>query len=90
MPRSLSKPTVRTRWGAARWTRTAGREIGLGFHPDTAAADYISVGTGRRLFGESEIRGFELNRERAFELLGDAMYTCGSGIQSRVLLELVR
>jgi hypothetical protein len=65
--------------------RQATREIGLGFHPDTPAGEYIEISTGGQLFVGADAEAFETNRTRAFELLGDKVYDQGLRIQQRRL-----
>lgn len=48
--------------------------LGLGFHPDTAAADYVSSDDGSPAFEEDEAKVFDARRNEAFGVAGADIY----------------
>lgn len=76
---------IPTTEGAAReWIRSAVAFVGLGFHPDIPAADYVETENLRPLFTSAEVRAWDAAQDAAVDLLGwsafysvaeDAMHT---------------
>lgn len=85
MPRPLCSPKIENARNAADWLRRATRDIGLGFHPDTPASEYINVATEKPLFVGADAEAFDAARMRAFEMLGERVYDQGLRIQQRHL-----
>jgi hypothetical protein len=85
MKEALCFATLKTKTDAAKWVRRATREIGLGFHPDTRAAEYINLQTGLPLFNADEAEGFDEAAGSAFIHLGDKVYEQGLAIQQSIL-----
>lgn len=55
------------------YVRTLVRLIGVGFHPDTAAADYVGP-DGARTFTDSQADALQRSLDRAHGTLGDDIY----------------
>jgi GMP synthase-like glutamine amidotransferase len=49
------------------------RRIGVGFHPDTHAADYVDA-NGQYLFDEATAAALNEAMKRAFAILGERIY----------------
>lgn len=70
---------------AVCWVRTVSREVGLGFHPDTPASEYVNLNTDLPTFSTTEAKAFDEARDRAFDLLGEHIYQFGLTVQKRNL-----
>lgn len=74
------------------------REIGLGYHPDSDAADYVRLGhhaefsgyvsTGEPLFDAETAERLDALHDQAFELIGDEVYEMGVDEFERISPEL--
>lgn len=73
-----------TRKDAVRWTRAAVSSVGVAFHPDTRAADYVVRETGQALFAPEQAVGFDASMDRAFDLLDSSIYDHGLRAQHRL------
>lgn len=60
---------------AKQWVGELVYLIGLGFHPDTEAREYVHARTGSALFDDRTAAQLEAGRLAAFDLLGDDFYT---------------
>lgn len=73
---------------ARAWVRQMVKELGLGFHPDTSAQDYVRVDGGcggGPFFAPTEVLAFERRREAAVALLGDEIYEVSLCSARRIL-----
>jgi hypothetical protein len=77
MPNRIVFEPAKSREEAVSWVKAATETIGLGFHPDTPASDYLNGQTGKPLFSASEATAFDLALEAAFSFLGDEIYEEG-------------
>lgn len=68
---------ARSREEAVMWVKVATKTIGLGFHPDTPACDYLNGQTGKPLFKASDAQSFDAALEAAFGFLGEEIYEEG-------------
>jgi hypothetical protein len=59
--------TIRDRSTAERFIEWCVREIGLGFHPDTPFADYVTIASGTAVFSSDEAVRLDTLLDRAFE-----------------------
>jgi hypothetical protein len=82
---ALCNATLVNRQDAIAWVQKAALELGLGFHPDTPAAEYVNTETNQPTFTAAEAVAFDAVREKAFDLLGDSIYDYGLSIQQRLL-----
>lgn len=71
-------PTDATAEQAETWLRGAANEIGNGFHPDTAAADYEvwspDTGAEDSTFSEQGAIDFDADMEECFRILSARVY----------------
>jgi hypothetical protein len=70
------------------WLRRLCRDFGLGFHPDTPAADYID-GEGQSLPPEI-VTALDDSIDRAFKILGDEIYEVCGEVAEDMMAELGR
>ncbi len=60
-----------TRNDAEAWYFQLIRFIGAGFHPDTDAADYIDLQTGKQLFSKKQADEINNNLDVVFDIIPD-------------------
>lgn len=60
-------------------------EAGLGFHPDTEAAEYVTP-DGAQIYKGRAAEMFDARREFAFQALGDSIYSVACEEFSRLNL----
>ena len=73
---------------AVRWVRILTHWIGPGFHPDTAAGEYVDVATGTPTFGMETTVRLDRDLQRAESLLeerGRSVYDIAIKVQRRAL-----
>lgn len=75
----------KTQEQAVEWVKSVTSAIGLGFHPDTGAADYVNRLTNEPLFSSVEAQAFDEALAQAINLLGDSIYEYGAAIQQKFL-----
>ncbi len=86
LPRLAATPAIDV---AEHWVEAIAETIGLGFHPDTRAGDYISTASGMPLLDPETQVGFDDDLGTAFKVLGDRVYEVGLRVHRQKLARLV-
>jgi len=74
-----------TKSAALRFVNRLQDKIGVGYHPDTRAAEYVND-DDEPLFSELEAEEIDENMDRVFDLLGDEVYEIGLNRQHMMVL----